>query len=149
MCGVGAWGPHVRAGRCSRLILQWCSKGHCRSLAELSPVAAVHGQWSSWGPRSPCSRSCGGGVVTRRRRCSNPRYFKEGCSSLHSIPCLGQWSLLTPMSPGHFQTCLWRACVCRCGPPGRDVQHPGGPACWGQEGRWETAGLGKPKGCPG
>ncbi|XP_046321516.1 A disintegrin and metalloproteinase with thrombospondin motifs 13 isoform X6 [Marmota monax] len=71
-------------GSCSRRLIplldgtecgteKWCSKGHCRSLAELTPVAAVHGQWSSWGPRSPCSRSCGGGVVTRRRRCSNPR----------------------------------------------------------------------------
>ncbi|KFO21511.1 A disintegrin and metalloproteinase with thrombospondin motifs 13 [Fukomys damarensis] len=52
---------------------KWCFKGHCRPLAELTPVAAVHGQWSSWGPSSPCSRSCGGGVVTRRRRCDNPR----------------------------------------------------------------------------
>ncbi|XP_021117402.1 A disintegrin and metalloproteinase with thrombospondin motifs 13 isoform X4 [Heterocephalus glaber] len=52
---------------------KWCFKGHCRSLAELTPVAAVHGSWSSWGPSSPCSRSCGGGVVTRRRQCDNPR----------------------------------------------------------------------------
>ncbi|XP_008591558.1 PREDICTED: A disintegrin and metalloproteinase with thrombospondin motifs 13 [Galeopterus variegatus] len=69
---------------CSRLLVplldgtecgveKWCSKGHCRSLAELAPVAVVHGHWSSWGPRSPCSRSCGGGVVTRRRQCDNPR----------------------------------------------------------------------------
>ncbi|XP_013362013.1 PREDICTED: A disintegrin and metalloproteinase with thrombospondin motifs 13 isoform X2 [Chinchilla lanigera] len=52
---------------------KWCFKGRCRSLAELTPVAAVHGCWSSWGPSSPCSRSCGGGVATRRRRCDNPR----------------------------------------------------------------------------
>ncbi|XP_033271205.2 A disintegrin and metalloproteinase with thrombospondin motifs 13 isoform X2 [Orcinus orca] len=69
---------------CSRLLIpvldgtecgvgKWCSKGHCRSLAELAPVGAVHGHWSSWGPASPCSRSCGGGVVTRRRQCNNPR----------------------------------------------------------------------------
>ncbi|XP_044120438.1 A disintegrin and metalloproteinase with thrombospondin motifs 13 isoform X1 [Neovison vison] len=69
---------------CSRLLVplldgtecgmqKWCSKGHCRSLAELSPVGVVHGHWSSWGPPSPCSRSCGGGVVTRRRHCNNPR----------------------------------------------------------------------------
>ncbi|XP_027470232.1 A disintegrin and metalloproteinase with thrombospondin motifs 13 isoform X2 [Zalophus californianus] len=54
-------------------VQKWCSKGHCRSLAELSPVGVVHGHWSSWGPPSPCSRSCGGGVVTRRRQCNNPR----------------------------------------------------------------------------
>ncbi|KAM6184008.1 A disintegrin and metalloproteinase with thrombospondin motifs 13 [Erethizon dorsatum] len=52
---------------------KWCFKGRCRSLLELMPVAAVHGCWSSWGPSSPCSRSCGGGVVIRRRRCDNPR----------------------------------------------------------------------------
>uniref|UniRef100_A0A2K5P6C5 ADAM metallopeptidase with thrombospondin type 1 motif 13 n=2 Tax=Cercocebus atys TaxID=9531 RepID=A0A2K5P6C5_CERAT len=69
---------------CSRLLVplldgtecgveKWCSKGRCRSLVELTPIAAVHGHWSSWGPQSPCSRSCGGGVVTRRRQCNNPR----------------------------------------------------------------------------
>ncbi|PNJ45222.1 ADAMTS13 isoform 4 [Pongo abelii] len=69
---------------CSRLLVplldgtecgveKWCSKGRCRSLVELTPIAAVHGRWSSWGPQSPCSRSCGGGVVTRRRQCNNPR----------------------------------------------------------------------------
>ncbi|XP_063100384.1 A disintegrin and metalloproteinase with thrombospondin motifs 13 [Cavia porcellus] len=52
---------------------KWCFKGRCHSLVELKPMAAVHGCWSSWGPSSPCSRSCGGGVVTRRRRCDNPR----------------------------------------------------------------------------
>ncbi|KAK2505414.1 hypothetical protein MC885_000621 [Smutsia gigantea] len=69
---------------CSRLLIplldgtecgveKWCSKGHCRSLEELAPVGAVHGHWSSWGSPSACSRSCGGGVVTRRRQCNNPR----------------------------------------------------------------------------
>ncbi|XP_036185088.1 A disintegrin and metalloproteinase with thrombospondin motifs 13 isoform X1 [Myotis myotis] len=69
---------------CSRLLFplldgtecgpqKWCSKGRCRSLAELTSLEAVHGHWSAWGPPSPCSRSCGGGVVTRRRQCNNPR----------------------------------------------------------------------------
>uniref|UniRef100_A0A8C3IAL8 ADAM metallopeptidase with thrombospondin type 1 motif 13 n=1 Tax=Chrysemys picta bellii TaxID=8478 RepID=A0A8C3IAL8_CHRPI len=54
-------------------INKWCSKGRCSSLEELTPVAVVHGQWSSWSPLTACSRSCGGGVVTRRRLCNNPR----------------------------------------------------------------------------
>ncbi|XP_073078151.1 A disintegrin and metalloproteinase with thrombospondin motifs 13 isoform X4 [Manis javanica] len=69
---------------CSRLLIplldgtecgveKWCSKGRCHSLEELAPVGAVHGHWSSWGSPSACSRSCGGGVVTRRRQCNNPR----------------------------------------------------------------------------
>ncbi|XP_044517230.1 A disintegrin and metalloproteinase with thrombospondin motifs 13 [Gracilinanus agilis] len=69
---------------CSRILIplldgtecgvnKWCSKGHCRSLEELTPVSLVHGQWSSWGLPSTCSRTCGGGVITRRRQCNNPR----------------------------------------------------------------------------
>uniref|UniRef100_A0A2K5E717 ADAM metallopeptidase with thrombospondin type 1 motif 13 n=1 Tax=Aotus nancymaae TaxID=37293 RepID=A0A2K5E717_AOTNA len=87
-----AWSPCSRRqllnpleqSSCSRLLVplldgtecgveKWCAKGRCRSLVELTPIAAVNGHWSSWGPPSPCSRSCGGGVVTRRRQCSNPR----------------------------------------------------------------------------
>ena len=84
VCGTmwlwGMWGA-LSMGWCV-LLLQWCSKGHCRSLAELSPVGVVHGQWSSWSPPSLCSRSCGGGVVTRRRHCNNPRYmWREHCPS--------------------------------------------------------------------
>ncbi|XP_064027480.1 A disintegrin and metalloproteinase with thrombospondin motifs 13 isoform X3 [Pogoniulus pusillus] len=52
---------------------KWCSKGQCSSLEELNPMAVVHGQWSAWSPFSSCSRSCGGGVVSRQRFCNNPR----------------------------------------------------------------------------
>ncbi|XP_051492754.1 A disintegrin and metalloproteinase with thrombospondin motifs 13 isoform X2 [Apus apus] len=78
---------HVEPGdksSCNRLLVplldgtecginKWCSKGQCSSLEELNPMAAVHGQWSAWSPFSSCSRSCGGGVVTRQRFCNNPR----------------------------------------------------------------------------
>ncbi|OCT67000.1 A disintegrin and metalloproteinase with thrombospondin motifs 13-like [Xenopus laevis] len=52
---------------------KWCHRGHCSSLEELNPVSVVHGGWASWGSFSSCSRSCGGGVVMRKRQCNNPR----------------------------------------------------------------------------
>lgn len=52
---------------------KWCHKGHCTSLEELNPVSVVHGVWSSWSGFPSCSRSCGGGVIVRKRQCNNPR----------------------------------------------------------------------------
>ncbi|KAM3912063.1 A disintegrin and metalloproteinase with thrombospondin motifs 13 [Leptodactylus fuscus] len=52
---------------------KWCHKGRCTSLEELNPVSVVHGVWSSWSGFTSCSRSCGGGVIVRKRQCNNPR----------------------------------------------------------------------------
>ncbi|XP_073496338.1 A disintegrin and metalloproteinase with thrombospondin motifs 13 isoform X1 [Phyllobates terribilis] len=52
---------------------KWCHKGRCTSLAELNPVSVVHGIWSMWSSFTSCSRSCGGGVIIRKRQCNNPR----------------------------------------------------------------------------
>lgn len=54
-------------------LFQWCLKGRCVSMDELSPSVVVHGSWSSWSEFSPCSRTCGGGITHRTRKCTNPR----------------------------------------------------------------------------
>nr|XP_056716174.1 A disintegrin and metalloproteinase with thrombospondin motifs 13 [Euleptes europaea] len=85
MCGVLSC--HTNAAdlaSCTRLLVplldgtecgihKWCFKGRCNALEDLNPIAAVHGHWSSWTSFTACSRSCGGGVVARRRQCNNPR----------------------------------------------------------------------------
>ncbi|KAJ8285717.1 hypothetical protein GJAV_G00030120 [Gymnothorax javanicus] len=78
---------HISEGdhsSCTRLLIplldgtecapsKWCLKGRCVSPSELSSPMVVHGSWSSWSEFSSCSRSCGGGVTSRRRQCNNPR----------------------------------------------------------------------------
>ncbi|KAM9324233.1 A disintegrin and metalloproteinase with thrombospondin motifs 13 [Gastrophryne carolinensis] len=85
MCSVlSCHTNHQDLSSCSRLLVplldgtecgsnKWCHKGRCKSLKELNPVSVVHGVWSSWSTFSSCSRSCGGGVIIRRRQCNNPR----------------------------------------------------------------------------
>ena len=38
----------------------------------------INGQWSDWGPWSPCSSTCGEGVQERTRLCDNPRPANGG-----------------------------------------------------------------------
>ncbi|XP_056361451.1 A disintegrin and metalloproteinase with thrombospondin motifs 13 isoform X1 [Oenanthe melanoleuca] len=80
-------------------INKWCFKGQCSSLEELNPMAVVHGHWSAWSPLSPCSRSCGGGVLLRQRFCNNPRpaFGGQEChgASMQAEMCNTQACLMT------------------------------------------------------
>ena len=50
----------------------------------LSSLLLVNGGYSEWKPYSVCSKTCGGGVQTRNRTCTNPppSYNGEDCSRL-------------------------------------------------------------------
>ncbi|KAG7202290.1 hypothetical protein KM043_018623 [Ampulex compressa] len=48
---------------------KWCHRGECVSRRNLEPI---DGQWGEWGRYGECSRSCGGGVKKKYRKCDNP-----------------------------------------------------------------------------
>lgn len=79
-----------------------CFAGACQdwSKAQLTNPEVRAGGWSSWELWSTCSRTCGRGLIYRRRRCDNPtpknsatcvgnEYEAEGCSL---TPCVSDSS---------------------------------------------------------
>ena len=67
--------------------VQWCVNGRCESTSKNIARAdslkhnAQAGGWSGWSRWGQCSRTCGGGVSFRTRRCNNPKpsYGGEPC----------------------------------------------------------------------
>ena len=62
-------------------------------------VSAKNGNWANWGRWSSCSKSCGGGSMTRSRTCSNPAPknggrncagFKTQSTACNKSPCPGK-----------------------------------------------------------
>lgn len=99
-------------------LFQWCLKGHCVLMDELSSSVVVHGSWSSWSEFSTCSRTCGGGIAHRTRKCTNPRWVVV----IGDVPEQYTNSCTCPI----FQTCIWRQRLC-------------GGRCWG----WTLSPAGK------
>uniref|UniRef100_T1IZN0 Peptidase M12B domain-containing protein n=1 Tax=Strigamia maritima TaxID=126957 RepID=T1IZN0_STRMM len=64
--------PVLNGTPCSsnKITKGWCFNGHC--IAFGSKPIKIDGQWSKWSEWNQCSRSCGGGITTRERFCSNP-----------------------------------------------------------------------------
>jgi hypothetical protein len=46
-------------------------------------IIKLDGEWSEWSPLSTCSKTCGGGIQTRTRTCSN------AAPGNVSLPCTG------------------------------------------------------------
>lgn len=64
----------------------WCRQGQCVDYGNKGPKP-IDGQWSTWSEWSECSRSCGGGVITRERECSRPlpQYGGKTCEGESQI----------------------------------------------------------------
>ena len=62
----------------------WNSFLNSRKLTFLPLPFIVNGGYSDWKPYGECSKTCGGGVKTRKRTCTNPPPANGGkdCSGL-------------------------------------------------------------------
>lgn len=76
-------------------------------------MLSVDGQWSGWKPWSGCTRSCGSGIQTRARTCTNPSPAHGGqdCVGLgdetrtcNNNPCPGK---LQDLSIGIVLAIIW------------------------------------------
>ncbi|XP_021354418.1 A disintegrin and metalloproteinase with thrombospondin motifs 17-like [Mizuhopecten yessoensis] len=65
--------PLVDGTECGNGSRKWCIKGRCVDIGPNGP-APIQGGWSSWELWSICSRTAGGGVRFRERKCNNPKY---------------------------------------------------------------------------
>uniref|UniRef100_A0A8C9VHG3 Subcommissural organ spondin n=1 Tax=Scleropages formosus TaxID=113540 RepID=A0A8C9VHG3_SCLFO len=77
-------------------------------------VSTVDGNWSAWTPWSECAVSCGPGLRSRYRFCSNPTRSGTG------LPCIGpdrqdELCVQAPCDGGWGEWTAWTECTKSCG----------------------------------
>ncbi|XP_078346319.1 LOW QUALITY PROTEIN: SCO-spondin-like [Oculina patagonica] len=78
----------------------------------------VNGGYSDWGPYGKCSKTCGGGVKTRTRTCTNPPPANGGedCSGLGSNSSSSECNIQgCPVNGGYSLWGLYGICSKTCG----------------------------------
>ncbi|XP_060104212.1 SCO-spondin-like [Heteronotia binoei] len=92
-----------------------CVAGHLR--CRVDPSCHLHGGWSTWGPWSPCTQSCGEGVQFRFRQCDNPapQNGGRGCvgSGEQQGACPNQQNCPEEEAWGEWSP--WAPCTVSCG----------------------------------
>ena len=115
----------------------------------------MDGEYTQWGAFTPCTTSCGNGIQTRSRNCTDPAPLHGGkyCdgSSKHQQQCklmecpidggLTEWSPFTSCSKSCGKGSQERTRTCTSPPP----QH-GGDDCVGEDDQIREC---KVKECPG
>lgn len=112
-CGVGA---RERRRDCSSPPPQFGGLPCKGNMIETGPCdtgihCPIHGGWTAWSPPSHCSSSCGLGVQTRARSCTNPHPQYGGlpcvgpakeiveCDTGIHCPIHGNWGFWSPFGP--------------------------------------------------
>ncbi|KAL9971012.1 hypothetical protein ACROYT_G023488 [Oculina patagonica] len=116
--------------------------------AEVKPCTVrrcpINGNYSDWSDWSLCSRSCSGGVKTRKRECTNPsplyggKDCKEIGSAFEKVHCNPQ---SCPVHGNWGSWNMWSFCSVKCGPGKRErmrkCDNPppkfGGESCVGSD----------------
>ena len=64
----------------------------------------VHGGYTNWGPWSPCSRTCAGGLQNRSRSCTNPKPTNGGMNCTGLGPASEERTCNRQRCPGNVVT---------------------------------------------
>ena len=118
-CGEGV---HVRTRECTSPAPQYGGR-YCEGPdTEKSPcftniMCPINGNWGFWGQYGKCSVTCGIGIQTRTRTCSNPapQYGGELCfgNNAEDRPC--DTKIYCPIHGGWTLWSKWGVCAADCG----------------------------------